>query len=386
MACIRGELHHGQRKYNKFCFIAVDEVWSYLQHMNTPTLRILVLYRELAGYIMTCFSHLADAHGCEIDIIAYPVNPEAPFSFDETQGVRILRRSDYPAKRIISLINERKHDLILCGGWIDADYLKAVKAFPEIQSALGFDKQWLGSMRDVAAAIRNRIMFRRMFTYAFVPGIEQSVFAKKMGFRDDQIVEGIYACDIDLFNAVFARRRPSAERRKVWYTGRYIPQKGLSVLFEAILPLLDGECSDWELHCVGTGSEFDNRPEHPRIKHHGFCQPEALRSLIEEGDLFVLPSLFEPWGVVVHEFAAAGYAMVLTDKVGARTAFVEEAVNGFVVQAGDVAALRSVLLLAMKLSSEALHAMGRISHDKAQLITPETFAQAVIGMINRGQR
>jgi glycosyltransferase involved in cell wall biosynthesis len=350
--------------------------------MTTPQYRILVLYRELAGYIMTSLAHLAEHHDCGIDVIAYPVNPEAPFQFTPALGVTVLSRNDFTAERIIERIRNERYGLILCGGWIDADYLKAVRAFPDIPSALGFDKQWLGSMRDVAAAIRNRLLYRTLFTYAFVPGKEQVMFARKMGFPEDRIIEGIYCCDIALFTAVYERRRPSAGRRKIWYTGRYVPQKGLSVLFEAIIPLLDDDFSEWELHCAGTGSEFDQRPEHQRIVHHGFCQPAQLRALIEEGDLFVLPSLFEPWGVVVHEFATAGYALIVSDHVGARTAFVEEGVNGYIVRAGDASALRSALEKAMRQTPEALKKMGDISRQKALTITPETFALAIRRMMH----
>lgn len=345
--------------------------------------RALVLYRELAGYVMTSLRHLAEHCQTEVDIIAYPVNAEAPFAFNDSPGLRILRRSEYPAERIIELINERNYAVIICGGWIDADYLKAVQYAKHVPCALAFDKQWLGSLKDLAVAVRNRLFFKTHFDFAFVPGEEQVRFARKMGFKPAQIVTGVYACDIDLFTEVYKRRSFGASPRKLWYAGRYIPQKGLQTLWEAIVPLLDAPNTEWELHCIGTGSDFEKRIVHPKIIHHGFVQPADLRELITDGELFVLPSLFEPWGVVVHEFATAGYAMVLTDKVGARTAFLEDGRNGYTVPTGDVAALRQALSKLMACDRATLQAMGEHSHQLAQTITPGTYARAVVSMMKK---
>ena len=347
------------------------------------TRRALILYRELAGYVMTSLRHLAEHCSTEVDIIAYPVNAEAPFAFEESPGLRILRRSEYPAERIIDLITERNYSVIVCGGWIDADYLKAVQHSKHIPRVLAFDKQWLGSLKDLAVAIRNRVFFKTHFEYAFVPGEEQVRFARKMGFGARQIVTGVYACDIDLFTEVFRKRRSGSSVRKLWYAGRYIPQKGLDTLWEAIVPLLDEASGEWELHCIGTGSDFAQRILHPKIVHHGFVQPDDLRELITDGEVFVLPSLFEPWGVVVHEFATAGYAMVLTDKVGARTAFLEEGRNGYTVPAGDASTLREALSKLMACDRATLQAMGEHSHQLANTITPGTYARAVVSMMKK---
>ena len=34
--------------------------------------------------------------------------------------------------------------------------------------------------------------------------------------------------------------------------------------------------SDWELWCVGTGDEWENKVEHDKIKHFGFIQPSKM--------------------------------------------------------------------------------------------------------------
>jgi glycosyltransferase involved in cell wall biosynthesis len=58
----------------------------------------------------------------------------------------------------------------------------------------------------------------------------------------------------------------------------------------------------------------------------------------------VLPSDFEPWALVVNEAAAAGLAIIATDKVGAAAELVRDGVNGFIFPASDLAKLTDRLL------------------------------------------
>ena len=51
-----------------------------------------------------------------------------------------------------------------------------------------------------------------------------------------------------------------------------------------------------------------------------FIQPENLEKVKNAG-CFVLPSLKDNWGVVVHEFAAAGLPLIISDGVGAKLLF-----------------------------------------------------------------
>jgi glycosyltransferase involved in cell wall biosynthesis len=349
--------------------------------------RMLVLYRELAGYFVHCMRHLADVHEVEIDIVAYPVNAEAPFEFDFGDRICVYRRSEVDALRLEQLPRERHYNLIFCGGWTDADYLNCVKRNPNTPALVGFDKQWLGSWRDRLSALKARFAVRPLFDYAFVPGTEQVVFARKMGFADHQIVTGAYACEVERFNAAYTARSSAAwtGRKQLWFAGRYVDQKDIRTLVRVVSELLDREFPDWEFHGMGTGQYLQSMPKHDRMFHHGFVQPGDMPSLIEHGALFVLPSIYEPWGVVVQEFAVSGFALLLSDKVGARTAFLEEGRNGGVFQAGDADALKQLLHTWMSRSAEQLLRAGQHSRNLALRITPETYAQSILQMMERSK-
>jgi len=61
------------------------------------------------------------------------------------------------------------------------------------------------------------------------------------------------------------------------------------------------------------------------------------------GDIFVLSSFNETWGLVVNEAMNAGCAIIASDQVGSAADLVRDGKNGFVIPAGDVLALGNAL-------------------------------------------
>jgi len=72
------------------------------------------------------------------------------------------------------------------------------------------------------------------------------------------------------------------------------------------------------------------------VKFLGFRNQTELPALYDLCDLFVLPSIFEPWGLVVNEVMNAGKPVIVSDKVGSGSDLVRPGVNGDVFRAGDV--------------------------------------------------
>ena len=339
--------------------------------------RMLVLYRELAGYFVNSMNHLANVYNVEINIVAYPVQNDAPFRFEFSKNIHVHNRFDCS---IESLEQLGEFDLIFCGGWSDKLYLQYVKQKQHTPALIGFDKQWLGSLRDIVGSTFLKFTLTPFFKYAFVPGKEQEKFALKMGFKKPNVHSGAYTCDIEAYTRVFEKRIEALpEKRRIFYAGRYAPEKGILDLWEVFSQMSDN-FPDWELHCIGTGPLANDAIKHPRIKHHGFVQGDDLLSLMSTGELFVLPSTYEPWGVVVNEFATAGYPLILSDRVGARTGLLNER-NGWMFQHGNRQDLTRVLRTAMNTSSSELKEMGKESHRLGRLLNVEEYAKAILQMM-----
>ena len=101
--------------------------------------------------------------------------------------------------------------------------------------------------------------------------------------------------------------------------------------------------------------------------------------------MFVLPSHFEPWGVVVHEFASAGFPIICSDKVGAKVDFVQDNYNGYVYPSGNISELKNTLRNVMNKSNDELNLMGERSTVLAKKITPIVWSKKLLEVLNKSK-
>ena len=71
----------------------------------------------------------------------------------------------------------------------------------------------------------------------------------------------------------------------------------------------------------------------------GFKNQTELPAYYDLCDVFVLPSVYEPWGLVVNEVMNAGRAVIVSDQVGCGPDLVKPGENGYIFTAGDIAGL-----------------------------------------------
>ncbi len=117
-----------------------------------------------------------------------------------------------------------------------------------------------------------------------------------------------------------------------------------------------------------------------RVRFLGFVNQSGLPAVYAASDLLVLPSDFEPFGLVVNEAMVCGCPAVVSDRVGAKYDLIREGETGYVFPCGDIAALANILseLLADR---PRLARMGAAAKVRMESWTPEmnvdSFAQAV---------
>ena len=354
----------------------------------TPTKKILVLYTELAPYVLACFKAAVARGGLEIHVVRWPVNQEAPFELEQEQGITFYDRRRFDTKALLKFAEELSPSLVLTSGWVDKGYLAVCRRFNarRTPTVMIIDTAWTGGLKQWISAIAGRFWVPLTFSHAWATGQRQMVYARLLGFLPFRIRSGFYAADTDLFAPLGVRLL--AERATRWphrflCVARYIPTKGQQLLCEAFAELSDaGQVGDWELDLVGTGEQLEAvrtsvAGRHPGIHHLGFKQAEELESLITRTGALVLPSLYEPWGVVVHEQACAGLPLVLSDAVGAAERFLEPGINGHGFKAGDKEELKKALRSIVAHSDGDLLRMGLRSAALGKAWTPQAWAHVL---------
>ena len=346
--------------------------------------KVLFFYSELAAYFLECALHLKSI-GFEVHIVHLPVNSDAPFNFsDRYNSLRFYDREKFTLRSLYEFSRNINPDIILCSGWRDKIFLDVCKIyFNKIPTVLLFDNKWEGTIKQKLASYLSPFKLLNRFSHAWVPGVSQFTFAEKLGFNKDKVYTGFYCADLNLFSNYYLQRRELNTlpiSKKMLYIGRYSEVKGLPELWSEFSSIVDEFNLDWELICVGTG---DLKPfEHARIKHVGFVQPQDLSAYIFDASLFILPSLIEPWGVIVHEMAAAGLPLILSDKVGAGEVFLVPGENGWLFSSGSQNSLRRVLLASMNTDSSILKEMGDRSHAISSKINHQQWVNVVRSLLD----
>jgi glycosyltransferase involved in cell wall biosynthesis len=123
------------------------------------------------------------------------------------------------------------------------------------------------------------------------------------------------------------------------FVGRLVEAKGIEDLVRA------REGVDVpELLVAGTGPLEATLREVEGVRLLGFEPPERLLELYALAERTIVPSRFEPWGVVVNEALACGCPVVVSDAVGAARDLVRPGHDGWIFPAGDVDSLAKALV------------------------------------------
>jgi glycosyltransferase involved in cell wall biosynthesis len=138
------------------------------------------------------------------------------------------------------------------------------------------------------------------------------------------------------------RKRRGLPERYWLFAGRLVEDKGVPDLIEA-LRILGSDAAP--LLVAGTGPLAGEIEHEPGVTLLGFQQQRDLIELMALADLTIVPSRFEPWGVVVNEALAAGSPVIVTDQVGAAADLVVDGENGRIVPTRNPSALAETLRL-----------------------------------------
>ncbi|MHB1938716.1 MAG: glycosyltransferase family 4 protein [Acidobacteriaceae bacterium] len=225
-----------------------------------------------------------------------------------------------------------------------------------------------GPVKLAAKSIFFRIL--RRFTYGVLSVGQRNTEYWRHHLGPDIPVFSIpYAVDNEFFQqrcqAASASREQlrqelglEAGRPVLLFASKLLARKRCIDLVEAYLELVRRSRSENALRplpyllIVGEGEE---RPQIEARLHRanpedregarmlGFRNQSELPRYYDLCDVFVLPSIHEPWGLVINEAMNAGKAIVVSDQVGCQPDLVKDGSNGLVFAAQNAIALADAL-------------------------------------------
>lgn len=183
-------------------------------------------------------------------------------------------------------------------------------------------------------------------------------------------------------------------RPVILFASKLLSRKRCSDLVEAYLQLLTnqdrksgmaGESKSKPcLLIVGAGEErvkieslIRAAAAEDDIRMLGFRNQSELPRYYDLCDVFVLPSIHEPWGLVINEVMNAGRAVIVSDEVGCQPDLVIDGENGFVFPARNITALTAALERVLN-DLETCRSLGMRSRERVEQFS---FDQNVVGLM-----
>jgi glycosyltransferase involved in cell wall biosynthesis len=239
-------------------------------------------------------------------------------------------------------------------------------------------------------------MFKR------VDGIETTgddgrQFAMLYGVPVERIFFATHTVDIEYYRSGvreaatkrdLLRREQSLAGTVFIYVGRLWWGKGLNDLMAAFERVQQLSASEVSLVLVGDG------PQELELKRTcverglrnvvfaGFRQKDQLVDFYAMSDVFVFPTLGDPYGLVVDEAMAASLPVISSSAAGEIRDRVEEGINGYIVPPEDSEALANSMLRLVD-NSDLCERMGKASAEKIAGHTPEQWADDFASIVNR---
>jgi glycosyltransferase involved in cell wall biosynthesis len=342
-------------------------------------MRIYLAWQYITGY-STSGMHALVQQGHDVRLMYQEALVHPPFlaPFDDaelTKGLDAVGWSGQPDyDQLMRELDEFQPDVILFNSWHIGEYMKAARQWRgRALRVVVMDHQWLNKPKQWLGRVTRPLFIQPAFDAAFMPGDEQAEFARRLGFTQNEIIVGLYTCE-DAFHT----GPQDPPRDSFLFTGRLVDTKGVDVLAAAYRAYRSAVSDPWPLVVAGIGPMSEELGAIEGVQLLGFVPPKELPDVMADSGCLVLPSRFEPWGVVVQEAAASGQAVICTSVCGAASRLVLDGYNGRVVPPDDAQLLARAMTWVHRADPEHRLAMSRRSVELARQYTPERWAEHLV--------
>jgi len=303
-------------------------MYNFIYITNIPSFYKINLFNRIAEHkkLLVVFTHKFNSQRNE-DF--YKGNRE--FKYISIADKSILGKLFF----ILKLLRTTSYQFLIIAGWDQFVLWFAAFISPRNKNGVVVESSIYESKTAGLKGYVKKLFIARI-SIAYVSGKSQADLCKALGFKGQIIVTK----GVGIFNV---RPQPpykaGSSIKKFIYVGRLSPEKNLKFLIETF-----NQLPDLNLTIAGFGPQelFLKSIANQNIVFLGPVLNLELYKLYQQNDVFILPSISEPWGLVVEEAFNNGLPVIVSDKVGCAEEIVNDS-NGIIFKLSDPDGLRNAI-------------------------------------------
>lgn len=237
-------------------------------------------------------------------------------------------------KKIKKILKDIKYKRILVGGWDLIEFWYVVLFYTKQKNCLALESTVLESnTKGLKGLIKKVFLFR--IDSAFASGKLHVELLNELNFKGNvKITKGVGLINTPSYTPVVKKFE-----NKFIYIGRLSKVKNIDFIIRAF-----NNFPDKFLTIVGEGEEIDylksisssNIIFSPPVKN------SDIKNVLAKHDVFLLPSLSEPWGLVVEEALYFGLPVIVSKNCGS-SELIKNNFNGYVFEHKNAQALKEII-------------------------------------------
>jgi glycosyltransferase involved in cell wall biosynthesis len=248
---------------------------------------------------------------------------EIKFSFDIISDIQIEKRNKiFSLIKVFAISKKLKFKKIIFGGYDNWETFLLPFFHPKQKNCLQFESSIFESKTVGIIAWIKWVLLKR-YKIALPSGDNQCELLKELNFSGELIKTygvGIF----NRFNFDKIEKSKRIEDLKYLYVGRLINKKNLFLLVETF------NQNKKPLEIVGSGFLLKELKSiaNTNITFTEFVDNSQIYKYYLANDVFILPSIAEPWGLVIEEAIFYHLPVIISNKVGCQAEMVVKPNSG----------------------------------------------------------
>jgi len=279
---------------------------------HLPAFYKVNLYNEIAKHCRVFVIFIASA-----STIRAKDFTRGEFAFDYcilNEGAFETRSKLKSVFRLYQLLRTLSFKQIILGGWDLWEFWLIAFLYPKKCNALACESSIYESKTTGISALLKKVFLKRMHL-VYCSGEAQKALVHSLSFRGDVKK----TLGVGIFNYANKVHSKKTFQGKFLYVGRLAPEKNLENLVR-----LFADYPQYQLTLIGQGplEQTLKSLNQVNVTLVGHVSNGALASWYQSHDVFILPSIKEPWGLVVEEALYYGLPVIASAQVGSAQDFI----------------------------------------------------------------